>query len=103
MPSRRRRASRTSGGQVIAVRLPVIDGGLGRQPPSKAGTQLVESPAEPVAISMRHVFGGQVGEPAPGEPLQQIPGGAFYEVPRIRPERAAFVPVVPVHVTRQDG
>src|SRR2546423_1468129 len=89
------------GCQVVEVRAPRLGGGLRREAPAKLGAHPVEAPSELVAVSLRDVFHRQIGQPAPGQTSQQVPGGPFHEVPRIRPERTALVAVVLVGVAGQ--
>src|SRR5205807_7256198 len=90
-----------SGGEVVAVDRTVWPGSLRCEPAAELRTEPVEPAAELVAVSLRHVLQRQVGQTAPRQALQQVPGGALCEVPRIRPEGAALVPVVLVGEARQ--
>src|SRR5437588_3892426 len=91
----------SSGGEVVAVDGTFWPCRLRCEPAAELRTEPVEPAAELVAVSLRHVLQRQVGQTAPRQALQQVPGGALCEVPRIRPEGAALVPVVLVGEARQ--
>src|SRR5437899_5967819 len=77
-----------SGGPVVKFERSIRLRHFGGEPSAKLGAHPVEPPAEPVGIALDHVFQGQVRQLAPGETLQQVPGGAFDEVAGTRPEAA---------------
>src|SRR5207302_5521172 len=79
------------GGQVVAVRPPVVPGRPGRDPLTQARTQSIEAPPELVAVALHRVFEGQVRELAPGQASKQVPDGPLGKPPRVRPERATVV------------
>ena len=70
------------GGKVVALDRGFRPSRLRRQPTAELGTEPVQPPAELIAVSLRDVLDRQVGQPAPGQTLQQVPGGALREVPR---------------------
>src|SRR5207253_9439412 len=90
-----------SGRQVVERGVAPLADDVRGDPLPECRAQPVEPGTELVAVALHDAFDREIRDPAPGQALQQVPGGPLDELLRVRPERAALVAKVRVGVAGQ--